>query len=343
MFVDKVEIHVVGGRGGDGCVSFLREKFVPKGGPDGGDGGRGGSIILVATDGLNTLDSFSHRKIVKAANGRPGAGDNCTGAIAEDMYIPVPVGTVVIDAKNDFVLKDLVKAGDSVNVAQGGAGGKGNTRFKTAQNRAPRISTPGAEGEQRTLILEMKVIADVGLLGRPNAGKSTLLSRLSAARPEIGAYPFTTKIPILGRVQLDFDRGFFMADIPGLIEGAAQGVGLGHEFLRHLERAGIIVHLVEPMPLDGTNPLENYTSIRKELELYKDELAKRPEILIVTKAELPGSEDVQKQLEELTGKPVLLISSVTGKGLNELKRAIDQQLQAEKAKPTQAEKPLWEV
>lgn len=343
MFVDKVELKVVAGRGGDGCVSFLREKFVPKGGPDGGDGGRGGSIILVATDGMNTLENLTHRKTIKAVNGRPGSGDNCTGANADDLIIPVPVGTVVRDADNDFVLKDLVQSGDTVNVARGGNGGKGNVRFKTAQNRAPRTCTPGTEGEQRNLILEMKVIADVGLLGKPNAGKSTLLSRLSAARPEIAAYPFTTKIPNLGRVQIDIDHGFFMADIPGLIEGAAQGVGLGHEFLRHIERAGIIVHLVEPMPLDGTTPLENYKNIRKELELYKEELKKRPEILAVSKAELPGASDVQKELEEYTGKPVLLISSVTGQGLNELKRAIDVQLQEAKNAPVEPEKPIWEM
>ena len=334
MFVDQVKVTVCGGRGGDGIVSFLREKYVPKGGPDGGDGGNGGSIIFVAVDGMNTLETFSHQKTIKAKNGRPGQGDNCHGSAAADLIVPVPVGTVVRDANNDFVLKDLATLGEKVNVAHGGAGGKGNARFKSAIDHAPRKCTPGGEGEQRDLILELKVIADVGLLGKPNAGKSTLLSRLSSARPEIGAYPFTTKIPNLGRVQLDFDRGFFMADIPGLIEGASQGVGLGHEFLRHIERAGIIVHLVEPTPLDGTNPIDNYQNIRKELSLYKKELTERPEILVVTKAELPGSEDVRKELADLTGKDVLLISSVTGKGLNELKRTIDAQLkkQAEAAK-----------
>ena len=343
MFVDKVSIKVSAGRGGDGCVSFLREKFVPKGGPDGGDGGRGGSIFLVATDGMNTLESLSHRKSIRAQNGRPGAGDNCTGANAEDMFIPVPVGTVVRDADNDFILQDLVKPGDKVNVAKGGIGGKGNVRFKTAQNRAPRICTPGTEGEQRTLILELKVIADVGLVGKPNAGKSTLLSRLSSARPEIASYPFTTKIPNLGRVQIDFDHAFFMADIPGLIEGASQGVGLGHEFLRHIERAGIIVHLVEPDPLDGTTALDNYKNIRKELELYKEELCQRPEILVVTKAELPGAQDVQKQLEEYAQKPVLLISSVTGQGLNELKRIIGEELQKAKQAPVEEEKNVFDL
>lgn len=343
MFVDKVTVKVSAGRGGDGCVSFLREKYVPKGGPDGGDGGRGGSIYLVATDGMNTLESLSHQKFIRAQNGRPGAGDNCTGANAEDLYISVPVGTVVRDADNDFILKDLVNSGDMVNVAKGGVGGKGNVRFKTAQNRAPRICTPGTEGEQRTLILELKVIADVGLVGKPNAGKSTLLSRLSSARPEIASYPFTTKIPNLGRVQIDYDHSFFMADIPGLIEGASQGVGLGHEFLRHIERAGIIVHLVEPDPMDGTTALDNYKNIRKELELYKEELCQRPEILVVTKAELPGAQDVQKQLEEYAQKPVLLISSVTGQGLNELKRAIGEELQKAKQAPAEEEKNVFDL
>ena len=229
--------------------------------------------------------------------------------------IPVPPGTVVIDAAHGHVLKDLAAAGDRVVVAQGGQGGKGNVRFKSATNRAPRQSTPGEPGEARTLRLELKVIADVGLVGKPNAGKSTLLSRLSRARPEIAPYPFTTKHPNLGRVQIDFDRTFIMADIPGLIEGAHEGVGLGHEFLRHIERAGILVHLVEPEPTDGTEPLANYRAIRAELEKHDAELGRRPEIVAVTKADLPGSRDVQQLLAETIGRDVLLISAVTGQGL----------------------------
>jgi GTP-binding protein len=228
-------------------------------------------------------------------------------------------------------LKDLSVAGDRVVVAKGGKGGKGNVRFKSSINRAPRQSTPGDPGEARRLRLELKVIADVGLVGKPNAGKSTLLSRLSRARPEIAAYPFTTKYPNLGRVQIDFDRSFAMADIPGLIEGASEGVGLGHEFLRHIERAGILVHLVEPEPTDGTEPLANYRTIRTELEQYNAELGNRPEIVVVTKADLPNSRDVQQRLAEMTGREVLLISAVTGQGLNELVGRIAQMLQGEPA------------
>jgi GTP-binding protein len=239
---------------------------------------------------------------------------------------------MIFDAKHGHLLKDLATAGESVVVAIGGKGGKGNVRFKTSTNRAPRESTPGEPAEVRTLRLELKAIADVGLLGKPNAGKSTLLSRLSSARPEIAAYPFTTKQPHLGRVQIDMDRSFIMADIPGLIEGAHEGVGLGHEFLRHIERAGILVHLVEPEPADGTDPLTNYKAIRSELELYNTELGSRPEIVAVTKADLPSAVEVRRLLAELTGREVLLISAVTGQGLNDLVGRIAQALQGEPPK-----------
>ena len=256
MFVDEVEVRFEAGKGGDGCVSFRREKYVPLGGPDGGDGGDGGSVVLVAREGVDSLAPLAHRKSWKAAPGENGTGANCHGASAQDLVLPVPPGTVVIDAKHGYTLKDLGQPGDQVVVAHGGKGGKGNLRFKSATNRAPRESTPGDPGEARTVRLELKLIADVGLVGKPNAGKSTLLSRLSRARPEIAAYPFTTKHPNLGRVQIDADRSFIMADIPGLIEGAHAGAGLGHEFLRHIERTGILVHLVEPEPTDGTDPLD---------------------------------------------------------------------------------------
>ena len=241
----------------------------------------------------------------------------------------VPPGTVVADAERGHVLKDLAAAGDRVIVAQGGKGGKGNVRFKSATNRAPRQSTPGDPGEVRTLRLELKVIADVGLVGKPNAGKSTLLARLSRARPEIAPYPFTTKHPNLGRVQIDADRSFIMADIPGLIEGAHQGVGLGHEFLRHIERAGILVHLVEPVPADGGDPLANYRAIREELELYDVALGQRPEVAVVSKADLPGSAAVRQRLSEAIGRDVLLISAVTGQGLNDLVGRIAETLKGE--------------
>ena len=240
--------------------------------------------------------------------------------------LPLLSGTVVIDSENRFVIKDLVQLDDRLVAARGGKGGWGNAHFKSSTNRAPRESTPGEEGERRKLILELKVIADVGLIGKPNAGKSTLLSRLSKARPEIADYPFTTKHPNLGRVQIDLDRSFVMADIPGLIEGAHAGAGLGHEFLRHVERAGILVHLVEPVPIDGTDPLENYQAIRGELTQHSEKLGQRPEIVIVTKADLPGADDTRDRLAETTGREVILISAVTGHGLNRLTGAIVRQL-----------------
>lgn len=327
MFVDEVEIHVASGRGGDGCVSFRREKYVPRGGPDGGDGGNGGSVIFVSRQGVNSLTALAHRKHWKAPNGQPGRGAQCHGASAADLVIPVPPGTVVIDAQKGFVIKDLAADGDQLTVARGGRGGKGNTRFKSSTNRGPRESTPGGEGERRRLRLELKIIADVGLIGKPNAGKSTLLSRLSRARPQIAPYPFTTKFPNLGQVQIDFDRSFIMADIPGLIEGAHAGAGLGHEFLRHIQRAGILVHLVEPEPLDGTDPLENYRTIRGELEKYDEKLGARPEIVAVTKADLPAAETVSKQLADELGRQIILMSAVTGQGLNQLSGAIVHELE----------------
>ena len=330
VFIDEVEICVEGGRGGNGCVSFRREKFVPRGGPDGGDGGDGGSVIIVAQEGVDSLAALAHRKHWKAQNGENGRGAQCHGASAPDLVIPVPPGTIVKDADRGFVLKDLAQAGDWVIAARGGKGGKGNVHFKTSTHRAPREATPGGQGEVRRLRLELKLIADVGLIGKPNAGKSTLLSRLSRARPEIAAYPFTTKYPNLGRVQIDGDRSFIMADIPGLIEGAHAGVGLGHEFLRHIQRAGILVHLVEPEPADGTDPVTNYRKIREELELYDPAFSRRPEIAVVTKADFPSAERVRKELTGALGREVLLVSAVTGQGLNDLVREIAQTLEAEK-------------
>jgi GTP-binding protein len=322
MFVDRVEIEVIAGNGGDGCVSFRREKYVPKGGPDGGDGGDGGSVIIVAREGVDNLAFISHKKTWKAERGHHGQGSKRHGRNGADFTLLVPPGTLVIDADGGFVLKDLNEPEASVVAAQGGKGGYGNTRFKSATHQAPREATPGEEGEKRNLVLELKVIADVGLIGKPNAGKSTLLSRLSRARPEIADYPFTTKHPNLGQVKVDLDRSFVMADIPGLIEGAHDGVGLGHEFLRHVERAGILVHLVEPTPADGTDPLENYRAIRRELVEYNDRLGQRPEVVAVTKCELPDAEAVRDQLRKECSTEVLLISAVTGQGLNTLVGAV---------------------
>jgi GTP-binding protein len=331
MFVDRVTLQIEAGRGGDGCVSFRREKYVPRGGPDGGDGGRGGSVIIVAASGVDSLAALSQKKHWKAENGQRGGSANCHGRNGQDLVIEVPAGTLVIDAAAGHVLKDLASPGDSVVAARGGKGGKGNLRFKSATNRAPRQATPGGEAESRLLTLELKVIADVGLVGKPNAGKSTLLSRLSRARPEIADYPFTTKYPNLGIVQLTADQSFVMADIPGLIEGAHIGAGLGHEFLRHIERAGILVHLVEPAGADGSDPLTNYRVVRGELEQYDVDLGQRPEIVAVTKSELPGAMETRDRLARELDREVLAISAVTGQGLDQLLRALARKLDQRKA------------
>lgn len=327
MFVDRAEVEMEAGKGGNGCMSFRREKHVPYGGPDGGDGGNGGNIIVQAREGVNSLVVFGHRKHWRAERGAHGRGSDMHGKRGQDMLIDVPPGTLLIDAESGMVIKDLVTDGEQVIVARGGRGGKGNPHFKHSTNQAPRESTPGAPGECRRVILELKVIADVGLVGKPNAGKSTLLSRLSRARPEIADYPFTTKFPNLGQVVADIDTTFVMADIPGLIEGAADGLGLGHDFLRHITRAGILVHLVEPLPVDGSDPIENYSVIRSEISQYSEELGQRPEILVVSKSEIPESAEVVEQLRKETGREVLLISAVTGEGLNTLIYRIAAELQ----------------
>lgn len=327
MFVDRVEIKVEGGRGGNGCTSFRREKYVPKGGPNGGDGGDGGSVYLVARRQVDSLVALSHKKHWRGERGVHGEGSDRHGRKGKDIHIEVPCGTLIMDAANQLVLKDLSQEDEEVLVAKGGKGGKGNAHFKSATNRTPRQATEGDEGESRQLILELKVIADVGLVGKPNAGKSTLLSRLSRARPEIADYPFTTKFPNLGMVQLDLERSFVLADIPGLIEGASDGAGLGHEFLKHIERAGILVHLVEPLPMDQTDPIENYLAIRDELTKHSDELGSRPEIVVVSKSELPEAAEVAEALQQRIQKPVHLISAVTGDGLKPLMEVVFKALQ----------------
>jgi GTP-binding protein len=331
VFVDRVQIELQAGTGGNGCVSFRRERYVPKGGPDGGDGGRGGSVVLVAREGVNNLSQFAGRKSWRAESGFHGQGSNRYGKNGHDLVLYVPPGTLLIDAEAGYVVKDLSVDGDTVVAARGGRGGRGNLHFKTSTNRAPREASAGETGEVRRFILELKMIADVGLLGKPNAGKSTLLSRLTSARPEIANYPFTTKTPHLGLVQLDLDRSFVIADIPGLIEGAHRGAGLGFEFLRHVERNRVLVHLVEPAPMDGTDPLENYRTIRHELAEYDAKLARRPEVVVVTKAELPEAVEAQQRLEEELGSPVLLISAVTGQNLHKLIQQVWETLQTQPA------------
>lgn len=326
MFVDRTQIEVVAGNGGRGGMSFRREKYVPRGGPDGGDGGNGGSVILVAKPGVDSLAAVSHRQSWRAAHGQPGTPANCHGRSAPDLTIEVPPGTIVIDEATGLVLKDLAEPGEQVVVAEGGKGGRGNAHFKSSTNRAPRQFEPGGTGRIRRLCLELKVIADVGLVGLPNAGKSTLLSRLSRARPQIADYAFTTKTPMLGIVSLSPDHTFVLADLPGLIEGAHLGVGLGHEFLRHVERAGILVHVVEPMPVDESDPVENYHAIRSELVQYDESLGERIEIVAVSKSELPVAEEVRSRLAAAIGREVIAISAVTGQGLDRLLAAVGKAL-----------------
>ncbi|MGH7224919.1 MAG: Obg family GTPase CgtA, partial [Gemmataceae bacterium] len=268
MFVDRVTVFVKGGDGGAGCCSFRREKYIPKGGPDGGDGGDGGDVIVRAVAGTDSLAEIVNRKHWRAQAGGRGGPDNCHGRRASELVIPVPPGTLVYDRDRGNRLRDLKEAGEQVTAAYGGRGGRGNKAFATSTNRAPRETQPGTPGEERWIVLELKVIADAGLIGLPNAGKSTLLSRLSQAHPEIADYPFTTKHPNLGLVTIGGERTFVLADLPGLIEGAHHGIGLGHEFLRHVERTRVLVHLVEPAPADNSDPVINYLTIRRELELH---------------------------------------------------------------------------
>jgi GTPase len=328
MFVDRVSIYVKGGDGGAGCCSFRREKYVPKGGPDGGDGGDGGDVMVRAVAGTNSLADIVNRKHWRAEDGGRGMPDNCHGRRAPELVIAVPPGTLVYDRDRGNILRDLTENGQQVNVANGGRGGRGNRAFATSTNRAPRQTQPGTAGEERWIVLELKSIADTGLIGLPNAGKSTLLSRLSHAQPEIADYPFTTKHPNLGQVTIGGERAFILADLPGLIEGAHDGIGLGHAFLRHVERTRVLVHLVEPLPADGSEPLHNYRVIRRELELHSRALAAKPEVVVVSKAELTGSEAVRERLERELGKPVLSISAVTGAGLAKLVRAVVEELNA---------------
>ncbi|QJW99529.1 GTPase ObgE [Frigoriglobus tundricola] len=344
MFVDRVELFVKGGDGGRGAASFRREKYIPLGGPDGGDGGNGGSVIVRADPNADNLAGLTMKKHWKAKNGEAGMGSKCAGKNAEDVVLLVPPGTLVRDRTRGNVLKDLVAPGDEVVVGKGGRGGRGNTHFKSATNRAPREFEPGEDGEERWILLELKVIADAGLVGFPNAGKSTFLSRVSRATPQIASYPFTTKSPNLGIVTVGDGPGFVLADLPGLIEGAAQGVGLGHEFLRHVERTRVLIHLVEPFPADGSDPVHNYHAIRKELREYAVPLDGKPEVVCVSKAELTGADEVRDKLAADLGHEVLLISSVTGQGLHtvvgrvtqmlaDIKR--DEALAAARKKPTE--------
>ena len=332
-FVDEATIIVEAGKGGHGCLSFRREKYVPKGGPDGGDGGDGGSVYLEADDALNTLIDYRFQRKYKAQNGEPGAGRNCSGSKGEDMVLPVPVGTTVVDMDTHEVLGDLTRAGERLKVAQGGFHGLGNTRFKSSVNRAPRQTTPGSEGEARNLRLELKVLADVGLLGMPNAGKSTFIRAVSAARPKVANYPFTTLVPNLGVVSVQAHQSFVIADIPGLIEGAAEGAGLGIRFLKHLVRTRLLLHLVDVAPYDGSSPAESVQAIAAELEKFSETLSNRERWLVLNKVDMVAEEDreahCQAIIDELGWQgPVFRVSALSGEGTKPLTQAVMRWIEA---------------
>jgi len=326
-FVDEATIKVRAGDGGNGCVSFRREKYVPFGGPDGGDGGAGGSIFIVADGGINTLVDFRIQRKFAAQRGENGSGQQCTGKSGQDLEIPVPVGTLVRDQDTGELIGDLTHDGARLRVAAGGRGGAGNTRFKSSTNRAPRKATPGTPGEVRTLDLELKLLADVGLVGLPNAGKSTLIRAMSAARPKVADYPFTTLHPNLGVVKVGRLRSFVMADVPGLIEGAAEGAGLGIRFLKHLQRTRLLLHLVDVMPVDPEqDPVADVRRIGAELEKFSPELAARDRWLVINKLDLLAEGEVEARCRELVDTlgwdgPVFRVSALSGEGVDALGQA----------------------
>ncbi len=327
-FVDEAKIEVVGGRGGNGCASFRREKFIPKGGPDGGDGGRGGSIVAVADRNINTLIDYRYTRRHQGGNGEHGRGADCYGAAGKDVALRMPVGTLVVDDESRVQIADLAQHGQRVVLAQGGAGGLGNLHFKSSTNRAPRQKTPGEAGEQRRLCLELRVLADVGLLGMPNAGKSTLIAAVSNARPKIADYPFTTLYPNLGVVRIEAELSFVIADVPGLIEGAAEGAGLGHRFLRHLARTRLLLHMIDgAVTDDDADPVRAVRAIVAELKKYDPALHRKPRWLVLNKIDAIDRGRRDELLASLrrrlrTKAPVFAISAVTGEGCRELMWAI---------------------
>ena len=329
QFIDLAEIEVVAGKGGDGIVAFRREKYVPAGGPAGGNGGWGGSVILVASNRLQTLLDFRYARIFKAEDGKKGGPNNCTGAKGSDRLIEVPCGTLVSDADTGELIGDLTVDGETLLVAEGGKGGLGNKHFLSNRNRAPEHALPGLEGESRRLRLELKLIAEVGIIGLPNAGKSTLISSLSSAKPKVANYPFTTLVPNLGVVRKPTGDGTVFADIPGLISGASEGVGLGHDFLRHIERTRVLLHLIDAT---ADNPIGDYQTIQQELEAYGHGLPDRPQIIAFNKIDAVDAEILElitTELQELTSVPIFHVSAVTRRGLDTLMREIWAILDAE--------------
>ncbi len=329
-FIDEAKIYIKSGRGGKGCISFRREKFIPRGGPNGGDGGDGGDVFLVAKRNMSSLLDHRYKQHYKAENGENGRGKDQHGKNASALLIPVPVGTVVRDFFNGEILGDLTEDGQTLCVAKGGSGGRGNARFATATNRAPRYAQPGEEGEELTLALELKLLADVGILGFPNAGKSTLISRISAARPKIADYPFTTLVPNLGVVSYDEGKTFVIADIPGLIKGAHEGGGLGIKFLKHIERTNILIHLIDLSPFTERDPIEDYHIMNKELKAYSAELGGKNQIVALNKIDITEAREKLKAVEiqfKKLGTNAFPISSATGEGIKELIREIGKNLE----------------
>lgn len=329
MFIDRARIQIKAGDGGHGMSSFRREKFVPKGGPSGGDGGRGASVVLKVDANTNTLIDFRYKRKFVGKNGDNGGTKNCYGQNAEPLLIKVPAGTVVKDAETGEVLADLTEIGEEAVLARGGRGGRGNAKFVNSVNRAPTFAEMGEPGEERVLQLELKLLADVGLVGYPSVGKSSIISMVSAARPEIAAYHFTTLIPVLGVVSLGEGHSFVMADIPGLIEGAHEGVGLGHDFLRHVERTKIILHVIDVSGIEGRDPIEDYHRINKELRLYNERLAKRPQIIAANKMDIPEAKENFEKLKafaEKEGIEIFPVSAATNEGLKPLIERVSKML-----------------
>jgi len=329
-FIDEVRIHVFAGDGGRGCVSFRREKFVPRGGPDGGNGGAGGDVIAVADSQLTTLLDLRYQKQYKAGRGQHGMGRDCHGRRGDDRVIPMPVGTIIRDAATGDLIGDLQTAGERVVIAAGGRGGKGNAHFVSSTHRSPRLSQPGEPGQDRELEIELRLLADVGIIGLPNAGKSTLIAAISAVRPKIADYPFTTLVPNLGVVGYDDGKSFVVADIPGLIEGAHEGQGLGHKFLRHVTRTRVLIHLLDVSRIDERNPLAEWKIVNRELELFDPELGRKPQIVVANKIDLPEGRSKAELLAKKLPKgsqPLKVISAATTEGVRALVQYVGMKLE----------------